>query len=95
MEKGRVTHSSFFWLRSLKSEGKSRFSAIVPQKAVKTAVGRNLLRRKMYEAIKIIISDIQPGHEIVVCAKSLAIPASFADLAKEMKILFVKSGLLK
>jgi ribonuclease P protein component len=79
----------------MKYEGQTKVSSIVPGKIQKTAVGRNKLRRKMYEAIKPFIGSIIPGQLIVVCAKSPAVTASFADLSKEMKILFVKTDVLK
>lgn len=96
MEKGRVTHSSLFWLRTLKHEGKTKIAVIVPNKVVKTASGRVGLRRRMYEAVKLIHSSIVSDNSLVViCAKEPAVKAEFKDLSKEMKDIFVKSGLLK
>ena len=95
MEKGRATHSSLFWMRTLKYEGLTKVAAIAPQKIAKTAVQRNSLRRKMYESIKPFFGSITPNHLIVVCAKEPVKKSVFKDLAKEMREIFVKSGLLK
>lgn len=95
MEKGRVTHSSFFWLRLLKYEGNSRFAAIVPHKVVKKATGRNALKRKMYEAIRPLLPKTSSGYLVVVCAKTPAVGTEQLSISKEMNEIFVKSGLMK
>jgi ribonuclease P protein component len=94
MEKGRVTHSPLFLLWSLKHDGTTRVSATVPQKVVKTAVGRNKLRRKMYDVIQPLFSVIAANTHAVVIAKKAAIDANAALLAKDMKDVFVKAGLV-
>ena len=97
MEKGRVSHSSVFLMRSLKdaSFGKPKISVVVPQKIAKTAVSRNRYRRKMYEAVQVIYPSLSDGFRAIVFAKSTILDLEFAVIAKEMKEIFVKSGLLK
>jgi len=100
MLKGRVTHSSFFLLRSLKVDEigtarKTHIAAVVPQKLVKKATGRNKLRRVMYEAIQPLYNSVSPGLNVILFAKSPAIDADFKILSKEVRDIFVKAGILK
>jgi len=99
MEKGRVYHSSLFLLRVYKTdELKSvppKISAVVPNKVLKTAVKRNYLRRKMYEAVQKIYPEIRTGMHIIVFSKNTAATISFEQLCIGMKEIFVKAGLLR
>ncbi len=96
MEKGRVAHSPLFLLRYVSNTGvQSRFAAIVPVKVVKTAVGRNTLKRKTYEAVQKVYSRIAPGYKIALLAKSPAITASVTTIEADLKDLFVKAKLFQ
>jgi len=95
IKKGRVSHSLFFYARILTVKGKSRLSAAVPQKVSKTAVGRNKLRRIIYEAVKPIMPKVIPDTEIIIIAKDCALKANFEEIKKDIENLFVKSRLLK
>ncbi len=39
------------------SKGYTRFAVVVSKKVEKSAVGRNRIRRRMYEAIRLVIKD--------------------------------------
>jgi ribonuclease P protein component len=94
MKKGRIIRSPIFLIRLLKVEEKSRVSAVVPKKVCKTAVGRNKIRRQMYEAVQPFFSSLVQGYHIALFANDKAKEIDFADLSKEVKDLFVKAGLL-
>jgi ribonuclease P protein component len=72
-----------------------RVSTVAPNKVAKKATERNYLRRKMYEAVKPIYSDIIDGQYIIVFAKVAATTTTFTQLSEEMKNIFVKAGLLR
>ncbi len=95
MEKGRMTHSPLFVIKSISTQETSRFSVSVPKKVAKTAVQRNKIRRQVYSAIKKIESQIKPGHTGMVIAKTGAEKLPFESLVSEIKDIFVKSGFLK
>lgn len=95
IEKGKVLHSPFFWLRFRKEDGLSRFAVLSPVKIVKTAVKRNYFRRKVYSIIRSFQDGIISGQHIVICPKEPAIKADMATLAEQVREIFVKSGLLK
>lgn len=48
----------------------SRIAVVVSKKVHKSAVGRNRIRRKIYEIIRLQISDLKPAHDMVVIVTS-------------------------
>ena len=95
MAKGRATHSTLFLLRIATAKGAPRVSATVPKKVSRQAVGRNGLRRRMYEAIRPFYESLTPNIHAVVIAQAPAATAKFADLRAGMRAIFVKAGVLK
>jgi ribonuclease P protein component len=98
MEKGRVCHSPLFLLRVriiAPIEMQTRIATVVPVKVAKKAVLRNRLRRVMYEAIHPMYVNVKAGQHVIVFAKAAALKATFAEIEKEMKEIFVKAGLLR
>jgi ribonuclease P protein component len=94
MEKGRVAHSPLFLLRYIPNAGvQTKIVAIAPVKVVKTAAGRNELKRKTYEVVRKLYPRITPGFKIALLAKSPAITASVATIEADLKDLFVKAKL--
>ena len=95
MEKGRVTHSSLFLMRHVAPVKDTRVSAVVSKKVGKTAVIRNAMRRKIYEAVRALpISSLKGAHAINI-AKNEAMSADYKALSGDIKDLFVKAGLLR
>lgn len=96
MEKGRITHSPLFILRSLNApDGCTHISAVAPQKIFKKATQRNKLRRRIYEAVQVVFSEIsQPVHAIIF-AKGGVPDADISVIENEVKDIFVKIRLLK
>ena len=94
MEKGRVSHSSLFLVRILRDQTDIRISAVAPKKVSKTAVGRNKIRRKTYEAIRTFKKMIVPGLHMIIFAKPTVVKATQNEIVADLKDLFVKSKLL-
>ena len=96
MEKGRVAHSPLFLLRYIPNAGApTKVAAIAPVKVVKTAVGRNKLKRKVYEVVRKLYPRIIPGFKIALLAKSPAITSSVATIEADLKDLFAKAKLFQ
>lgn len=91
MKKGRITQSSLFLMRALVTKDGVHIAVVAPQKIANTAVLRNNIRRRMYQAVQPIIAAIPDGTHIVVFAKVEAVKANFKDMAADMKSLFVKA----
>ena len=65
MEKGRVAHSDNFYIKSLSADSDRRFSIAVPKKIVKSAVRRNLFKRKVKSILKEVMGDFPTGDYII------------------------------
>jgi len=63
----------------------SRVSVVVSKKTAKTAVVRNLLRRRFYEAIRPFLGQIKQGVTVVIYPKKEAIVAKFPEIEVEME----------
>ena len=73
-----------------------RFSIVVSKKVLKSAVGRNRIRRRLYEYIRPLIKEMDDVYDIVVIATSSDIrkmPA--AELKEQLDQLFSKAELFK
>lgn len=91
MEKGRVYHSPVFVMRSIQVQVGTKISAVAPKKIAPTAVARNLIRRRIYEAIQPNIKSIIPGTHAIIFAKTEAIKTDVKTMATELKSLFMKA----
>lgn len=67
-----------------KSLVKSRFSVVVSKKVAKTAVSRNLIKRRFYSVIEGLPAPKNP-YIAIVYVKKEAVKASFAQISTELK----------
>ena len=95
MKEGRANHSSLFLVRALVTADHTRISVTISSKIAKTAVLRNRIRRKLYEAIKPLYSGVKEHIHVVVIAKAPILTMSQSDIETEIKSVFVKAGLLR
>jgi len=95
IERGKVVHSPFFWVRFSKNEGQSKIAVISPSKTIKTAVKRNEIRRKVYAVIRDFYRNLLQGYHVVVCVKEPVIGVDANILKEQVRVVFVKTGLLK
>jgi len=96
MKEGVFLHSLSFYLRFLDKQGDetSLFGFVLPNKVIKTAVGRHLIKRKLTAAVESLLTSINPGFQVVVFVKKnpqplslLAIKYEISDLLKKGKML--------
>ncbi len=85
--KGKIYHGEHFLLRYLFSpEGKeSRYAVIIPKKLVKTAVGRNAYRRRIYSILQ---QETLPQYYLVALMLKKADKLEFDTLKTEITTLF-------
>src|SRR5690606_15401680 len=72
----------------------SRFAVVVSKKVHKSAVGRNRIRRRFYEAIRHYIPRLKPGMDIVVVivsGEALALP--YDEISRTVEQLFREADL--
>ena len=95
MKNGRVSHSPLFLLRALNGTKDTRVSTTVPHKIAKTAVKRNLFRKKLYEAVRLVIPAMVPNTHVAIIAKPQLFEMSQKAIEAEIKDVFVKAKLLR
>lgn len=75
---------------------KSRVSVVVSKKTLKSAVGRNRIRRRLYEYVRVHLPSLNGIYDIVIIATSSDLrdmPSS--ELVAELDKLFDQAGLYK
>lgn len=98
LSKGVSVYTPYFSLRFIKNgpvePRDSIFGVIVSKKVAKTAVERNLLKRRTREIIRSFLKNIQPGFKTMVFISSAAKKLKKEDFLREIKAVFVKAGIL-
>ncbi len=97
LRRGAVTRSVGLALRVarlLEAGGATRLALVVSAKTVKTAVGRNLLKRRLRQAIQLLASRLKPGYGAVIITSPPAPDQTFVQLQTNLQSLFKQSGLL-
>ena len=93
---GKSFHSTLFTLRILGGQKTTGFAAIMSKKIAKTAVARNLARRRVYEALEIsgIAVMIKKGTNATILCKDKVASSIIKEQATDLKTLFMKAGVL-
>jgi len=94
MKKGRLFHSTLFTLRLLCDQNEVGIAAVAPKKMAKTAVERNRIRRKIYEAVRPMCIRIRKCHMILLAKPGVSV-AKQKDISEDIGRVFVKSGILR
>lgn len=92
-EKGKIYHFSYFFIKVLKltAEEKSKFTVVSSKKITKTAIARNLLRRRFFNIIKEIYEGLPPSLAIIFFLKKGGVEnLKFEDFKKEILKVFEK-----
>ena len=96
LKAGVFVHSLNFYLRLLdrKDQKPSLFSFVVPNKVIKTSVGRHLLKRKMSASVEKLLTTLKPGFLGIFLAKKDVSALPYGEIEKEIKELVKKAKLL-
>jgi len=95
---GKATRTQTITLKSTSNDRRkySRFSIVVSKKVIKSAVGRNRIRRRLYEYIRTHLDRIDGIHDIVlICTSSELRTLPYDEISSQLDQLFVKAGLFK
>lgn len=95
---GKATRTQTITLKTTTNDRRkySRFSVVISKKVIKGAVGRNRIRRRLYEYIRTHTEHIDGIHDVVlICTSSelRTLPAS--EINSQLDQLFAKAGLFK
>ena len=93
---GQTTHSRVCKVKYVANPKlkHTRFAIVVSKKVHKSAVGRNRIRRRFYEAIRDQLPNIKPGMDvaiIIVSGEALALP--FEEIQVILQQLFQEANL--
>lgn len=95
---GQAIRSHLITIKYVKNSHRkhSRFAVVVSKKVHKSAVGRNRMRRRLYELIRHELPNIRSPHDVVVLIFSSEVMAmSHVELQALVKQLFQSADLYK
>lgn len=72
----------------------TRIGFVVSTKVSKRAVVRNQLKRRMREAVRAEVEELQPGIDIAFMARPEAAKMSYAEIRRTIIELLIKSKIL-
>lgn len=93
---GKAQRSHYVTVKSVTNARRkfSRFSVVVSKKVLKSAVGRNRIRRRIYEYVRQNMDLIQGVHDVVIiCTSSELRAMPYEQLSDQLDQLFIKAGL--
>lgn len=65
-QKGKTIRTPKFSLVFTPNQrGKQRFAVVISKKVIKSAVGRNRVRRRIYEAIRLNLTEIPESYDYI------------------------------
>lgn len=95
---GDAIRSRLITIKSIRNEKRahSRFAIVVSKKVLKSAVGRNRIRRRLYEIVRHELPRITQPHDVAIMVfSSEVINTPPADLTELIQQLFEQAGLYK
>jgi ribonuclease P protein component len=95
---GQTVHSHLFNIKHVTNDRreKPRFAVVVSKKVHKSAVGRNRIRRRLYEIIRHQLPRLHPDRDIVVIVVSGdTLAMGFSEMTQTIEQLFSEAGLYK
>ena len=92
---GRRLATSLFSFQYSPSSADCRFSAVVSKKVSKTAVGRNRIRRRVYDTLRKLIPQMKNPSYAIFHAKPPVMNATLAETEREIAELLQKAGILE
>lgn len=93
-DKGIRFVSGLFSGTLYKTTAKTQISVVVSKKTAKTAVARNLLRRRFYSTISPLVKRISKGTRLVFYPNTEAIKAPFPTIRAEIEEVFQKNKII-
>jgi ribonuclease P protein component len=95
---GRAIRSRLMTIKYVKNTRRkhSRFAVVVSKKVHKSAVGRNRIRRRVYEVVRTEIPKFRSPHDVAILVFSselIALPQE--ELVETMRDLFTQADLYK
>lgn len=92
LKKGKKLVSKAFTLKFLPTTGlKSRFCVVISAKTAPLAVTRNLIRRRIYEALRLQNHLLAKPHDIIIITNKKILDLSYNEIEQTLKEIFNSS----
>jgi len=95
---GKAVRSQLFTIKYVSNAHRShpRFSIVVSKKVIKSAVGRNRIRRRLYEYLRTHTDQLDGVHDIVIiCTSAELRTMPYEQITEQLNQLFAKASLYK
>jgi ribonuclease P protein component len=95
---GKAVRSQLFTIKYVANSHRKqpRFSVVVSKKVIKSAVGRNRIRRRLYEYLRINTERLNEVCDIVVICTSAELRVMpYGQITEQLDQLFDKASLYK
>jgi len=95
---GKAVRSQLFTIKYVSNAHRShpRFSVVVSKKVIKSAVGRNRIRRRLYEYLRTHTDQLDGVHDIVIiCTSAELRTMPYEQITEQLNQLFAKASLYK
>lgn len=95
---GQAVRSRFLTIKYIANSHRknSRVAVVVSKKILKSAVRRNLIRRRIYEIIRLKLPYLNTTYDIaVIVSSSELLGAAHEDLSGQIDQLFDQAGMKK
>ena len=95
---GKAVRSQLFTIKYVPNTHRKhpRFSVVVSKKVIKSAVGRNRIRRRIYEYVRTHLDQLVNVHDVVIiCTSAELRTLPYAQIQEQLDQLFEKAHLYK
>lgn len=95
---GKAVRTQLFTIKYVHNSHRKnpRFSVVVSKKVIKSAVGRNRIRRRLYEYLRVNTDKLTDTFDIVIiCTSAELRTLPYAEISGQLDQLFVKAELYK
>lgn len=95
---GKAVRSQLFTIKYVTNSHRKqpRFSVVISKKVIKSAVGRNRVRRRLYEYLRINTDKLSSVYDIVIiCTSAELRTLPYVDITDQLDQLFDKANLYK
>jgi ribonuclease P protein component len=94
--KGRLFHGTVLSARVLRNSGEAtRVAFVVSTKVSKRATTRNLVKRRLREAVRASLGELQPGWDIVIIVRPQAADIAGTTVSKVLDEVLRKAKVFK
>lgn len=95
---GKAVRSQLFTVKYVTNSHRThpRFSVVVSKKVIKSAVGRNRIRRRLYEYARTNMDRLNNVYDVVIiCTSAELRTLPYAQISEQLTQLFEKASLYK